>query len=729
MSVDQADFQAVASLMGTKVVVLQPPSAWNGDGGGTDIDCLVSGLDTRWPLRLPSGWKLCQALHYRHFACSWYLVRDDESMHIDTTDDDGLDAVVRLLKNAGDGLPDAVRATYITEKRIRKKMLSDSAWSEIRPLSHSDRREYTSECVRVFGRRAGTLIAECGVLGRAPDRSLWRRARRGRRWMILRNPALAARVAWLEGKRLVRRVSNPTGMYVLVVGPDGSGKSTFAQSLLRSSTDLFRRSVHIHWRPGLLPAPGRVAGRAAGDPSRPHDRPPHGRLLSVALLLYQWLDFWLGGWVRIKATRVRSGLVIVERGWWDIAVDPRRYRLSVPPSIIRGLGRLLPRPDLVVVLTAAPEVLLDRKNEITAAEIERQQHEWAHAPAPGRTPSMNVDTEAPLAETTAAARARLASDLAGRTLAQMGKGWTGITSREFRRWSIPRGPRRVAASALFVHNPVTPRGLVGWRSAHIAARTGLFSLLPRGEAPPEVVRDELASVLDRGDTMAIIRANHPGRFVALTIDPEGHRKLVVKIATDDAGLAALDREASAIQEFGALVAEPLRAPTVLERVDRRLVMEAVSWRPRLRPWQLDNSIAAGLGRFHRAGRTSGGRGAGHGDFAPWNLLATGSGWVLVDWEDATRDAEPYFDLWHFFVQGHALLGRPRDRDLIEGMHGRGWIGQRLATYADAAEIDAGPRPDLLLDYLRTSMAELDPDREDNRRGIEARNRLLAQIGQ
>jgi thiamine kinase-like enzyme len=95
-------------------------------------------------------------------------------------------------------------------------------------------------------------------------------------------------------------------------------------------------------------------------------------------------------------------------------------------------------------------------------------------------------------------------------------------------------------------------------------------------------------------------------------------------------------------------------------------------------------------------------GFAHGDCAPWNLLETPTGWVLVDWEEARTDAPPFFDLFHYLVQAHARLGRPRLSAIKDGLHGRGWIHGVIVAYSEGANVDPHLARSMLREYLRSN---------------------------
>jgi len=181
------------------------------------------------------------------------------------------------------------------------------------------------------------------------------------------------------------------GLVVLLVGPDGSGKSTLASRVIERARPRFSETLHLHWRPGLLPRAGSLVGVEGGDPTEPHAVDPHGPLLSFALLVYHWIDFFLGSWFKVRPVAARGGLVVMERGWPDLGVDPRRYHLRISPRLVELLGRLLPAPDVVVVLEGDPHELHRRKSELPVTELARQIARWREVRFSARTARVRLD--------------------------------------------------------------------------------------------------------------------------------------------------------------------------------------------------------------------------------------------------------------------------------------------------------------------------------------------------
>jgi hypothetical protein len=724
-------------LLGRRVTILHWPAPSGERLSGQDIDCAVAGLDPWWPLRLTDGWRVCQFSRYDLRGWAWALERNGDVLHLDTLDDPrgvGRDALpIAALEAAPDRAegpmeaPAHVRAAYLALKRVRKADSREAEWIRIRALASEDWPAFRSALHRLAGEQLGSLLYDLTRDGRSPNGGDLARAHLLQTLRRFRTPGRAAKAVMLQVTRFVDRLANPTGWSVLIVGPDGTGKSTVARSQEEALAPFFRKFLAVHWSPGMLPRPGAIVGRGEPDHSAPHVRPPHGRVLSAWLLAYYWLDFLIGGWLRTWPIRLRTGLVVTERGWWDIAVDPRRYRLDVPPRLVRGLGAFLPHPDVVLVLAAAPDVILARKGELSASELERQRRAWREN-LPGGVAAVHLDTSPPPVEVAARTRAVALRAIEARAARRLGAGWASLRHEGRTRWWIPRGPASLASEALSIYQPVTARGRVAWRVARLAAGAGAFRMSPRGEAPPRPVREALAPYMRAEETMAVGRSNHPGRYLAAIIDVCGDSRAVAKVATDPVGTAALEREAEAIRAYGSLLPAPLAPPRILDAAPGLLLLEPVAWRPRPQPWRLDPDVAHALGGFYRSGVDDGADGGlAHGDFAPWNLLKTDRALVLLDWESARGDAPAFFDLCHFVIQSHTLLGQPSWDEVLAGFReGSGWVGAAVRGYADGAHLPAGRALDALESYLQATAVSVDSDGQ--KAGSRARLRLLRRLG-
>lgn len=185
---------------------------------------------------------------------------------------------------------------------------------------------------------------------------------------------------------------------MILAGPDGTGKSSI---VTWSRKEVAPQPLTYMWqRPAVLP---RRSPEGVGDHTKPHQAPRYGAVVSWMKLLYVLVDYQLGWLIRIRPFSRKGGITMIDRGWWDMAVDPTRYRLAVPSRAIEILGRLVPKPDLVVILDAPPEVILQRKQDLPADEIVRQNERWRHV-LPPRVPHITVDASRSMEEVAHAVR-------------------------------------------------------------------------------------------------------------------------------------------------------------------------------------------------------------------------------------------------------------------------------------------------------------------------------------
>lgn len=166
-------------------------------------------------------------------------------------------------------------------------------------------------------------------------------------------------------------------MFVVLVGPDGSGKSTIADALMVRLQEQFPGSWRFHWRPGLFPKLGRPL-RDSGSTSdrKASGSPPqlsrYTGIISLLRFIYYWVDFVVGYWVKVFPRRMRRQLIVGERYYLDVVVHPERYGFKVPGWLL-GLARAaVPSPDLVILLKAEPQVIYSRKPELSLDCIAQQ---------------------------------------------------------------------------------------------------------------------------------------------------------------------------------------------------------------------------------------------------------------------------------------------------------------------------------------------------------------------
>ena len=176
----------------------------------------------------------------------------------------------------------------------------------------------------------------------------------------------------------VGRLLAPPGKVVAVLGTDGAGKSTVLAAirpLLMSATHKAFRVQHL--KPDLLPPLAYLKGRktvSTGPVTDPHGSTPSGFLGSLFRLLYLVADYVLGYWLKVVplTAKIPTALYVFDRYAYDILLDPKRFRISLPQWIIRLALVCVPRPDLIICLVGDPGVIAERKKELPMAEVCRQ---------------------------------------------------------------------------------------------------------------------------------------------------------------------------------------------------------------------------------------------------------------------------------------------------------------------------------------------------------------------
>ena len=155
-------------------------------------------------------------------------------------------------------------------------------------------------------------------------------------------------------------------MKIVLLGPDGAGKSSVISGLIQKLKPEGYTAKTRHLKPQL------VMPQLRDNPNSvvidPHGRLPRGVILSLAKI-WVWL---LEEWYSYLFHEGRETLLICDRYYHDLLIDPLRYRFGGPLWMARLVGKLMPRPDLWLLLNAPAEVLQGRKQEVASEETARQ---------------------------------------------------------------------------------------------------------------------------------------------------------------------------------------------------------------------------------------------------------------------------------------------------------------------------------------------------------------------
>jgi thymidylate kinase len=163
-----------------------------------------------------------------------------------------------------------------------------------------------------------------------------------------------------------------SGRLVILVGPDGVGKTTVARAMIEQHRG---PAAYFHFLPPVcgplprMPESGSVLPPKAGLAG--------SRVLGWIRLLRNAARCWLGYRRTVRPALKRSWLVVGDRWMYGYLVQPAALRFHGPDLLARAVVHLLPRPHLVVNLSAPPHLIRVRKQELTISQIEQELLAWS----------------------------------------------------------------------------------------------------------------------------------------------------------------------------------------------------------------------------------------------------------------------------------------------------------------------------------------------------------------
>ncbi len=176
-------------------------------------------------------------------------------------------------------------------------------------------------------------------------------------------------------KQPQQMAGRPRGTFAVLIGLDGSGKTTLARNLCRltSAGTRFAGVCYYHWRPKLWNRSEFPLPEFSETPRKePLRKTWLNSLISCLRLLKNVLLTNLAWHLRVRWLARRNHLVLIDRYFYNYHLDPDSVKYVGPRWLLKLLLPLFPKPDLVITLDAGAETLLTRKRELSAEQIARQ---------------------------------------------------------------------------------------------------------------------------------------------------------------------------------------------------------------------------------------------------------------------------------------------------------------------------------------------------------------------
>jgi len=173
------------------------------------------------------------------------------------------------------------------------------------------------------------------------------------------------------------------GLFCLVLGTDGSGKTTVCDSISQRRNRSFNKihRIHLGNRPILLPswrgekisnAENQVIDQVHKNFHEYDLGPKSHSIYQSFRFMYTTADFILHYWLVMRPLLGRGDLILTERYFTDYIIIPERYFPLVPKWLKILCYRLVPKPHITIHLSTEMTEIVARKKELSLHLLEHE---------------------------------------------------------------------------------------------------------------------------------------------------------------------------------------------------------------------------------------------------------------------------------------------------------------------------------------------------------------------
>lgn len=171
-------------------------------------------------------------------------------------------------------------------------------------------------------------------------------------------------------------------MLIVIIGPDGSGKTTIANKIQGAMVVKNIKTHHLAMNFELLPRFRDIINpfikkkitntHIAGELYAGMTDKQNSKIKGMVLVTWYSLDYFLGGF-KLYGWNKSNEVVIFARYFYDYYFQ--RGHINTPHWYLNFLKNFIPKPDYIFTIKREPQDIFNLKPELTIEEIQRQQDE------------------------------------------------------------------------------------------------------------------------------------------------------------------------------------------------------------------------------------------------------------------------------------------------------------------------------------------------------------------